>query len=131
LIGLAVVKGKCETEKLNVNGRLDVDILNAGDIKFTMHGSSSITEIGGEHIEIRKESGINLAKWLKALTIPLLHNLTAQTIEGDYVYVEYTKAKVVSGTNVIIGPDCEIELVEYKTKLDLDKSSKVMRIVQI
>jgi cytoskeletal protein CcmA (bactofilin family) len=131
LIGRATVKGKCEAEKLNANGRLDIDILNAGDIQITLQGSSSITEIGGEHIEIRKHPGIDLTKLLKALSIPLSHNLTAQTIEGDYVYVEYTMAEVVRGTNVIIGPGCEIKLVEYKIKLDQDKSSKVMRIVQI
>jgi cytoskeletal protein CcmA (bactofilin family) len=131
LIGMAAVKGKCEAEKLNANGRLDIDTLNAGDIQFTLQGSSTINEIGGEHIEIRKHPGIDFTQWLKALSIPLSHNLTAQTIEGDYVYVEYTKAEVVRGTHVIIGPDCEIELVEYKTKLELDKSSKVMQIVQI
>jgi cytoskeletal protein CcmA (bactofilin family) len=47
LIGMAAVKGKCEAEKLNANGRLDIDTLNAGDIQITLHGSSSITEIGG------------------------------------------------------------------------------------
>jgi hypothetical protein len=93
--------------------------------------AAALLKLVGGHIEIRKQPGIAFTKMLKALSIPPFDKLTAQIIEGDYVYVEYTMAEIVRGTNVIIGPGCEIALVEYKTKLDRDKSSKVMRIVQI
>jgi cytoskeletal protein CcmA (bactofilin family) len=131
LTGMAAIKGKCEAEKLYANGRLDIDTLNAGNIQITLHGSSSIAEIGGEHIEIRKQRGIALTKLLNALSIPPFDKLTARIIEGDDIYLEYTVAAVVRGTNVSIGPGCEIELVEYKKKLELHKSSKILRSVQI
>lgn len=131
LNGMAIVKGKCEAEKLNANGRLTLGTLNAGDISILLHGSSSITEIGGEQIEIRKQSGIVMAKLLKAFSIQPFDKLTARIIEGDSIYLEHTMAKVVRGTNVTIGPGCEIDLVEYKTKLEQDKSANIKRIVQL
>jgi cytoskeletal protein CcmA (bactofilin family) len=130
LNGMAKVIGKCEAEKLKATGRLNIDTLNAGKINITLHGSSHITEIGGEHIDIRKQSGIVLTTILKAFSVLPFDKLTAQIIEGDSIYVEYTIAEVVRGTNVVIGPGCEINLVEYKTKLEQDKSSNIKRIVQ-
>jgi cytoskeletal protein CcmA (bactofilin family) len=131
LNGMASVKGNCEAEKFNANGRLQIGVLNAGNIQITLHGNSNIAEIGGEHIQIRKQPGIDFAKWLKVLPLPLGNKLTAQTIEGDYVYVEYTTAAVVRGINVTIGPGCEIGLVEYKTKFVQDKGSKVKSLEQL
>jgi cytoskeletal protein CcmA (bactofilin family) len=131
LNGMSSVKGNCETEQFDAIGRFQMDMLNAGNIQITLHGNSRIDEIGGEHIKIRKQPGIDFAKWLKVLPIPLGNRLTAQTIEGDHVYVEYTTAEVVRGTNITIGPGCEIGLVEYKTKFDQDKGSVVKRLEQI
>jgi cytoskeletal protein CcmA (bactofilin family) len=131
LNGKVSIKGNCETEHLEAKGRLQMNLLNAGTIKLTMHGHSNIAEIGGERIQIRKQPGIDFAKWLKVLPLPFGNKLTTQTIEGDYVYVEYTMAAVVRGTNVTIGPGCEIGLVEYKTKFDQDKGSTIKRLEQI
>jgi cytoskeletal protein CcmA (bactofilin family) len=131
LNGSASIKGNCETEKFNANGRLQMGVLNAGHIQITLHGNSNIAEIGGEHIQIRKQPGIDFAKWLKVLPIPIGNKLTAQTIEGDYVHIEYTTAAVVRGTNVTIGPGCDIGLVEYKTKFNQEKGSKVKKLEQI
>lgn len=129
--GMVSVQGSCETERFDANGRLLMSSLNAGYIQITLHGNSNIAEIGGERIQIRKQPGIDFAKWLKVLPIPLGNRLTAQTIEGDDVYVEYTTAAVVRGANVSIGPGCEIGLVEYKTKFLQDKGSKVKKLEQI
>jgi len=51
--------------------------------------------------------------------------LEAETIEGDEIYLESTRAKTVRGKRVIIGPDCEIETVEYEEMLEVDESSQV------
>ncbi|BBH23028.1 hypothetical protein Back11_43730 [Paenibacillus baekrokdamisoli] len=131
LNGMVSVKGKCETEKFNMCGRLQMGVLNAGNIQITLQGNSNIAEIGGEHIQIRKQPGIDFAKWLKVLSIPLGNKLTAKIIEGDNVCVEYTTAEVVRGTNVTIGSGCEIGLVEYKAKFLQEKGSKVNRLEQI
>ncbi|MCL6576409.1 hypothetical protein [Kyrpidia sp.] len=36
-----------------------------------------------------------------------------ETIEGDDIYLENTRARVVRGTRVQIGPGCQIGLLEY------------------
>jgi hypothetical protein len=46
-------------------------------------------------------------------------------IEGDDVYQEDTKAKVVRGNNVMIGQGYEIKLVEYKNHFAGGKGGKV------
>lgn len=51
--------------------------------------------------------------------------LEADTIEGDEIHLESTRAKVVRGKRVVIGPDCEIERVEYEESLDVDESAEV------
>jgi cytoskeletal protein CcmA (bactofilin family) len=129
--GMISVKGNCETKKFNAKGRLQIGVLNAGNIQITLHGNSNIAKISGEHIQISKQPGIDFAKLLKVLSIPIGNNLTAQTIEGDYVYVEYTTAAVVRGTDISIGPGCEIGLVEYKRKFDQNKGSIVNKLEQI
>lgn len=131
LNGMLSVNGGCESETFDANGRLQMGTLNAGSIQITLQGQSHIAEIGGEHIKIRKQPGIDYTKWLKWIPIPVGSQLTAQTIEGDTIYVEYTTAKAVRGTDVVIGPGCEIGLVEYKGKFEQDKGSKVERLEQL
>ena len=94
----------------------------------TLHGHCKIAEIGGERIQIRKQPGIDLARWLKILPLAIGNHLTAQTIEGDHIYLEHTTAdEIVRGANITIGPGCEIGLIEYTVKLEQDKRSKVKR----
>jgi cytoskeletal protein CcmA (bactofilin family) len=131
LNGIASVKGNCETEIFDAVGRFQMSLLNAGRIQIILHGNSNIAEIGGEHIQIRKQPGIDFAKWLKVLPLSLGNKLTAQTIEGDYIYVEHTSAAIVRGVEVTIGPGCEIGVVEYKTKFNQDKGSKVIKLEQL
>jgi cytoskeletal protein CcmA (bactofilin family) len=123
--GATTITGNCEAEKFNANGRLQVGTLNADTIIVTLHGHCKIAEIGGERIQIRKQPGIDLARWLKILPKAIGNHLTAQTIEGDHIYLEYTTAEVVRGANITIGPGCEIGLIEYTAKLEQDKRSKV------
>ena len=123
--GYTSITGNCEAEKFNANGRLLVGTLNADTIQITLHGHCKVDEIGGERIQIRKQPGIDLAGWLKMLPLAIGNHLTAGTIEGDYIYLEYTTADVVRGQQITIGPGCEIGRIEYTTKLELDKRSKV------
>jgi len=54
-------------------------------------------------------------------------SLEAETIEGDDIYLEATKAQVVRGKRVIIGEGCEIDTVEYSDSLEVDDSATVKR----
>ncbi|NOV02076.1 polymer-forming cytoskeletal protein [Paenibacillus planticolens] len=129
--GTLIVKGSCEAETFNADGKLQLGALNADTIHITVHGNSSVAEIGGETIRIRKQPGIDFAKWLRVLPLPFGNKLTAQVIEGDHIDLAYTTAEVVRGANVKIGPGCEIGLVEYTLKFDQDKSSAVKQYKKV
>jgi len=51
--------------------------------------------------------------------------LEAETIEGDEVYLENTKARIVRGKTVTIGPGCQVERVEYSLSLEVDERAHV------
>ncbi|GMK43566.1 hypothetical protein PghCCS26_06930 [Paenibacillus glycanilyticus] len=128
--GMVTVKGSCETEIFEANGRMDIDSLNASQIKLTLQGSSHINEIGGESIHVGKQPGKGFAKWLQSVPGPFANKLSAEVIEGDDVYLEYTTADIVRGGIVRIGPGCTIGSVEYKQSLDVHSSSKIIKHVQ-
>lgn len=125
--GMVTVKGSCETETFEANGRMDIQTLNAGEIKLTLQGSSHINEIGGESIYVGKQPGKGFAKWLQSVPGPFGDKLKAEVIEGDSVYLEHTTADIVRGGIVRIGPGCTIGSVEYKKSLDVHSSSKIIR----
>lgn len=51
--------------------------------------------------------------------------MTAQQIEADEVYVEYANIRHLSGYEMIIGPECEIDEIEYSGSLTIDETSTV------
>jgi hypothetical protein len=57
--------------------------------------------------------------------------LEVETIEGEEIDIEGTKADLVRGRNVVIGSGCEIERVEYSGTLTVDKTAKVEEQVKI
>ncbi|MCM3737218.1 cytoplasmic protein [Bacillus cytotoxicus] len=112
------VKGNLEAESFTLNGGFAISgMLNAGNINIILryeHGT--VKEIGGGKITVRKKSSF----------FPFLKHsgyLHANIIEGDEIYLEYTKADIVRGNNVTIGPECEIGAVEYhETYKNADQS---------
>jgi len=51
--------------------------------------------------------------------------LTAETVAGDIVHVESTRAGTVRGRRVTIGAGCRIEVVEYSESLQIDPHAEV------
>jgi hypothetical protein len=95
-------------------GAFDIKgMLNAGVIEIDLNGRSTAREIGGERIVVTKGLGSRLEELLRFV---FLHPgaLTVDVIEGDEVQLEQVIAKVVRGNRVVIGPGCEIDLVEHK-----------------
>ncbi|MED1202952.1 hypothetical protein [Heyndrickxia acidicola] len=118
--GSLTVKNDCESERFYFDGSFHVGgLLSADDIKLEMrNGESKALEIGGEHIVIKRKSAfLGLSK------SPGM--LLTESIEGDRIYVEYTKAKVIRGKNIEIGPGCDIEIVEYQDDLKLSSQSTI------
>jgi cytoskeletal protein CcmA (bactofilin family) len=112
LRGFLRMGGDCQSESFTGEGGFTVSgLLNAGNVDVVVQASSSAREIGGERIVIRQPSGVNSFTGL--LTVFSEKRLTAETIEGDVVWLENTSARVVRGKQVTIGQGCVVELVEY------------------
>ncbi|WP_433944293.1 hypothetical protein [Paenibacillus sp. SN-8-1] len=127
IYGTLKLKEDLQCETLEVRGNLQVEgLLNADTIKIEMIGKCNVREIGGEHIMVRK---LNKAPGLLEMFSGKLlgSRLTADVIEGDEIELEYTKARVVRGSRVRIGPGCEIDYVEYKETYEADPKSDVSK----
>ncbi|MGG2092005.1 cytoplasmic protein [Bacillus sp. S13(2024)] len=120
------VKGNLEVENFNLNGACTIiGMLNSGEINIVLrYEHSNVEEIGGEKITVRKKSSF----------FPFSKHegfLKTRVIEGDEIYLEYTKADVVRGNNVTIGPGCEISVVEYHESYKNAAQSLVKEYKQI
>ena len=106
--GTTKIGGDVQAEKFDAQGVFSIGgLLNAGDIKVRLYGGCDAHDIGGERIDVA------LGKPWPFLPFFGERNLTADTIEGDVVILENTRAKTVRGGDVRIGNGCEIDLVEY------------------
>lgn len=120
--GFLTVKANCNADTFKSKCVFKINgLLNADEIDMELYGNSSIREIGGEKITIKKGSKSIFHKLFGTFMMPnnlYNGNLTTDLIEGDELYLESTKAKIVRGKNVIIGPGCDIDLLEYSEKFN-------------
>lgn len=126
------IGGDCEAESFKASGGIKIaGLLNAGEINININGKCSAKEIGGEKINIRRNSSIGGGAFSGGVfkVIKEMFNVheyfVTELIEGDEIYIESTVAKVVRGNNVTIGPDCIIDIVEYKNEVRIEKDSKI------
>jgi len=119
LNGIIDIDGDCQAETFKADGCFKIDgLLNAGTIDVTLRGKCNAEEIGGEKINVTKGKNGIMSNFITA-------ELRADVIEGDKIYLENTKADVVRGNEVGIGPGCVIDMVEYKVSLYIDDEAKV------
>lgn len=112
ILGTAKIGGDVEAESFEAHGVFAIGgLLNAGTVTIHLYGGCDARDIGGETIDVRPGKPWPLIPFFGE------RNLTADTIEGDTIHLENTRAKVVRGANVTIGPGCEIDLVEYTASL--------------
>jgi cytoskeletal protein CcmA (bactofilin family) len=143
--GESITGGNISSEKIEIRGRLKVDkdcnsevfsskggfvingLLNAGNIDIELYAPCKAKEIGGENISVKRGNVFSLRSIINSIfpSFNLNDDLTTEIIEGDEIYLEWTKAKIVRGNNINIGPGCQIELVEFKKSFQQDKSAKV------
>ncbi|SFJ71466.1 polymer-forming cytoskeletal protein [Thermoflavimicrobium dichotomicum] len=125
--GFLKVNSHCEAESFCARGGFRINgLLNAGTIDIQLYAPCEAKEIGGETIRIQKPGAVSpFSKFIRSI-LPRIDVLTVETIEGDDIHLEYTRAKVVRGTNVTIGPGCIIDMVEYRQHFDQDKNAKVL-----
>lgn len=128
LNGKTYMDGNCETDIFVAEGQFAIGGLLSGDeINIHVYGESKAKEIGGQTIKVKQKIG-TLLKFLKNM-FPV--GLEVEGIEGDNIEIEYTKAKVVRGHHIKIGPNCRIDLVEYSGTFIQDKNSVVKETKKI
>ncbi|GGG67146.1 hypothetical protein GCM10010918_22170 [Paenibacillus radicis (ex Gao et al. 2016)] len=125
ITGQIQTQGDCAADVFNLRGMFEIGgLLNAGEIDIRLYQDCWVQEIGGEHISIRKASLRNPLQYFYFRPQPHAC-LTVNVIEGDDIYIEHTKAAVVRGNRITVGPGCEIGLVEYKESFEKKKSARV------
>lgn len=126
LEGLVKVKGDCEADRFELDGGLAVEgLLTADEIELRLQGRGQVREIGCRHVRAgrsRRSNRSRLLGWIFPLLKPELH---AGVIEGDEIELSFTRADVVRGNRVVIGPGCRIGRVEYAAELTVHPDAKV------
>lgn len=121
--------GDLNAELCKIEGGFDIKgLLNADVLNVNMYWPCKVSEIGGTEIKIKNEDKLSI---LGIKNMIMTHTdsrlLKVDTIEADEIYLENTHANVVRGNNIIIGPECEIELVEYKESFKNNENSNVKK----
>ncbi len=133
--GTLAVGRNVEADVFISSGKFNIEgLLSADRVEIRLVGESRVQEIGGEKIEVRGrgETGFNVQISLtRGFRMGFGGgSLQAKTIEGDDVYLESTRAEVVRGANVRIGPGCRINRVEYSETLEVHKDAAVKEQVK-
>ncbi|MFX3617777.1 MAG: polymer-forming cytoskeletal protein [Sporolactobacillus sp.] len=123
--GVLILHGDLVAEEITSEGQLRIDgLCTAERIDMTLGGMhSQIKEIGCATVVIRKRPFASLVGQL--LFGARRQRITVDTIEGDEIYIESTRAKAVRGKRVTIGPDCEIDEVTYTDTYACDDRAHV------
>lgn len=129
LLGGTHISENCEVEKFYSMGGFTIGgLLNAEDIEIVVNGKCTAQEIGGSNISISRDgkgSGNVLGKIIRSM-FNAEEYLNAELIEGDDINLEASRVKVVRGNNVTVGPNCRIELVEYRENLEVLEGAEVL-----
>ncbi len=135
--GAIKVSGDMEAEKIICDGITNVEgTMNGEDITLGIRGTSKIKSLCGHDIRVNKrekEITINLMYAIKGLFNSNVNTggLTCEEIEGDNIKIENTNAKIVRGSAVTIGDDCEILRVEYKDSLEVSPKAKIREKIKL
>lgn len=129
--GNLTVKGDFEGADFLCNGKTNIEgLLNADNIEFKLNCKSTVKEIGGEKISVRRDEGAFFK--LDGMVFQSVFSkifgdfrLNSDVIEGDSIYLEYTTAKKVSGNNIVIGEGCFIDEINYSGSLDVSEKSEI------
>ena len=124
------VGGDVEAEIFRASGGFDIrGLLSADRIEIQPGGRCRVQEIGGARIDIRRYGSKDHANLLDSLLRALSNawggEVEATLIEGDEIYLENTRADVVRGKQIQIGPNCKIKLIEYSESLKVHDDSEV------
>lgn len=120
-----------EGEELHSSGALNCrGLINAEKIDIKFDHGMTIGSIGGSTISIRPHI-ISFIPIISLFSDKLGSVTIENSIEGDEVSIEGVNAKSVTGRIVTIGKRCNIKLVQYSERIDIDPGAEVEKIEKI
>ena len=136
LSGAANIDGGVNAEHIRISGVSTIGgLLNAEHIEIRLGGLNQISEIGCSRLEVVPDGaltrGFHFSLFGKRFGTGGARTLETNIIEGDELLLCDTRAKVVRGKLVQIGPGCEIGRVEYTDRLEVDPTSEVAEQVRL
>ena len=122
--GSVKIDADCSADTFSSTGLFQIGGLLSADTIDIRLGlvKSTAKEIGGEKIDIRTTPGRAKVRSFFGAEKPLLET---DSIEGNEISLESTRAKVVRGHNVNLGSGCDIDVVEYTGVLKKTGDAKV------
>lgn len=126
--GSAKIDGDCNAEHFRASGAFTVGgLLSADEVDIRLYSHySHVREIGGSKIRIVREEHPGFAFLQSVFSLSVgVPCMETESIEGDEIVLEYTKAKMVRGGRVSIGPGCDIGEVEYTESYEKDNDAQV------
>jgi len=125
-----------EAEIFRASGGFEIEgLLSADKIEIHLGGRCRARELGGERIRVEAggvhDRGILFDGLLRLFVGRGPVGLEASTIEGDEVSLENTRADIVRGNVIEIGPGCRIGAVEYSESLKVHGDADVGRQTKV
>jgi len=109
LSGSVRVGGPVKAQDFTSRGRFEIGGgIEAQDIDIRLSGSSKVPSIKAQEIEVRRGERNG--------------ELTVETIEGEEIYLEATRAGLVRGHSVHLGPYCSVHTIEAE-ELEVHETS--------
>lgn len=132
--GIAIVKKDMEAQEIIVNGGLyEKGSITSDIVKIYFENSSFVSNIYGDNIEIKRvnHKNIIIPEFLLCLFTGsrVIHGkFLCSTIECTSLYVENVYAKCIKARDVVLGPGCKVDYVEYQNNYECDKGSQVNKV---
>ncbi|QVK16831.1 hypothetical protein KHQ81_07875 [Mycoplasmatota bacterium] len=127
-----------EADEIYINGLVEcTEQLNGEKIEITTNHGSTIKEMVGTHILVKPQKKKPFSFFKNIVIVSNNsggHNTSKkveiETIEGDDIYLENVVSKAVRGNKITIGPNCEIDLVEYHETYNIIGKDGVKEVVK-
>ncbi|MCM1989717.1 polymer-forming cytoskeletal protein [Oceanirhabdus seepicola] len=131
IYGSCDIDGNCECEIFNGKGAFTVGgELIADEVNIEVIRNCEVGSIGAGRVIVRG-AGTEGFKSLAFFRGKGSRKFECDVIEGDEIYLEKTEANTIRGKNIVIGPGCEIESIEYSDQIQIDDDSKVEKIIKL
>lgn len=126
-----------DAEQFDSKGSIKIkESLTAKKIIIEINGKCYAEKVQGEEI-IVKLSPFSIFTAIIQFIVQLfagksgLNRMRTESIQGTRIQVEHVDVKTIRGDDVVIGPDSEVELVEYTNSIYIHSRAKVKQQIKV